>query len=222
MSKLTKLQNLAQNKMARLNSAGEWLPPLFLRLILFWEFFEAGLEKFNGENWFSHIQDNFPFPFNHIDTDISWFMATWGEMVFAVLLLIGLGTRFAAFSLIVITSVATAAVHWPADYGSLAELWQGYAISNDGFGNFKLPLLFIIMLMPLLFSGGGKFSLDYLAAKLMHTDEFGRTQSDFISKGLALAVMGVTLYFVMPSLGIALLIAGLILTILDKFITPTG
>lgn len=222
MSNLNKLQNLAQAKMARLNSAGEWLPPLFLRMILFWEFFESGLEKFNGDNWFSHIKDNFPFPFNYIDTNISWFMATWGEMVFAVMLLIGLGTRFAAISLVVITSVATAAVHWPAEYGSLAELWQGYAISNDGFGNFKLPLLFIIMLMPLVFSGGGKFSLDYLIAKFMNANEFGKTQSDFISKGLALAVIGLTLYFVMPVVGIVLLIAGLVLAILDRFVTPMG
>ncbi|WP_154223162.1 DoxX family protein [Marinicella rhabdoformis] len=222
MNTFNKLQNLAQVKMARLNSAGEWLPPLFLRLILFWEFFESGIEKYRGDNWFSHIKDNFPFPFNYIDTEISWFMATWGEMVFAVMLLIGLGTRFAAFSLIVITSVATAAVHWPADYGSLAELWQGYAISDDGFGNFKLPLLFVIMLMPLVFNGGGKFSLDYLAAKLMNANEFGRTQSDFTSKGLALAVMGLTLYFVMPVVGITLLIAGFALAIFDKLITPMG
>lgn len=221
MTTFNHIQNMAQAKMARLNSAGQWLPPLFLRLILFWEFWESGVEKYRGDNWFSHIKDNFPFPFNHIDTDISWFMATWGEMVFAVMLLFGLGTRFAAFSLIIITSVATAAVHWPADYGSLAELWKGYAISDDGFGNFKLPLLFIIMLMPLLFSGGGKFSLDHLIARLLHANEFGRSQSDFIAKGMALAIIGITLYFVMPSLGLAMMVVGLILAILDRFITPS-
>lgn len=222
MSATEQLKQLTMNKMARLNSIGQWLPPLFLRAILFWEFWEAGREKLNGENWFSHIQDNFPFPFDKISTELSWFMAMWGEMVFAVLLLLGLSTRFAAFSLIIITSVATAAVHWPAEFGSLAELWQGYAITDNGHGNYKLPLLFIVMLMPLLFSGGGKFSLDHLIALWTGNNQYGRTLSDFISKGMALAIIGLTLYFVMPTLGLALLLVGVILMVLDRFITPMG
>jgi len=34
----------------RLQGVGEWLAPLGLRLLLAWEFWEAGIEKYRGEN----------------------------------------------------------------------------------------------------------------------------------------------------------------------------
>lgn len=43
---------------------GNWSADLPLRLFLAWEFFESGLEKFNGNNWFADLQGSFPFPFN--------------------------------------------------------------------------------------------------------------------------------------------------------------
>ncbi len=222
MSVINTSKQLWLNLTARLNATGEWLPPLFLRLILFWEFWEAGTQKLNGENWFGTIQSNFPWPFHEIPANISWFMATWGELIGAVLLLLGLFTRFAAFSLIVITAVATAAVHWPAEWGSLAELWQGYAISNKGAGNFKLPLLFLVMLMPLLFRGGGKLSLDYLLAYLSGAqDAFGHTRPDLTAKGLALLALGLPLFFLMPLFGGLLLGLGAALVVLQRFLTPT-
>jgi putative oxidoreductase len=207
---------------SRLNSAGQWVPPMLIRAILFWEFYESGTEKLNGTNWFTSIQDNFPWPFNHISADVSWFMAAWGEYLFAILLLLGLFTRFAAVSLLVITAVATAAVHWPESYSSLSQLWEGYAISNKGAGNFKLPLLFIILLMPLVFSGPGKFSLDHLLTHLSKGDTSHPVTSDFISKGLALLVIGLTLFFVMPVTGLVLMALGIVLVAADRFITPQG
>ncbi len=146
----------------RLNALGEWLPGLFLRAILAFEYWEAGVQKFNGDNWFGSIKDNFPFPFNSVPVEFSWFLATWFELLGAIGLLLGLFTRFFSLSLIILTVVATLAVHWPDQWSTLGELWKGYAISNKGFGNFKLPLLFIIMLMPLLLRGPGKASLDHL------------------------------------------------------------
>lgn len=146
----------------QLQRAGTYIAPLGLRIVLAWEFFEAGLMKFNGSNWFTSIQEQFPFPFNVIPADISWTLATYTELLGGVALLIGLGTRFFSFSLIVLTVVATAAVHWPAEWHSLAELFQGYAISNKGFGNFKLPVLYLVMFIPLLLQGPGKLSLDHL------------------------------------------------------------
>ena len=177
-------------------------------MILFWEFYEAGAQKLNGENWFSHIADKFPFPFNHFSVEFSWFMAAWGEYLFAIMLLLGLFTRFAAVSLLVITAVATAAVHWPASYETLGQLWEGYAITDKGAGNYKLPLLFVILLMPLVFNGAGKFSLDHLLRKF--TGNTGGTQrvADLASWGLAALVLGLTLNFVMPILGIALMVIG--------------
>lgn len=148
-----------------LDGFGAYIAPLGLRIILAWEFFEAGLMKFNGSNWFVHIQDDFPFPFNIISPDISWAMATYAEMIGAVAILVGLGTRFFSATLIVLTIVATAAVHWPAEWNTFAELFQGYTISDKGFGNYKLPVLYLAMFLPLLFTGAGKFSLDYLIAR---------------------------------------------------------
>ena len=148
-----------------LNPAGDWIALLPLRLLLAYEFGSAGVKKLNGNNWFERIQDNFPFPFNVIPVEISWFMATWAEILGAACLVFGLFTRFWAFSLIILTIVAIAGVHWPDDWSSLAELWKGYAVSNKGFGNFRIPLLFIVMLLPLVFKGAGKLSLDHVLAK---------------------------------------------------------
>src|SRR5690606_17980295 len=149
---------------ARLDGIGDWLAPLGLRLILAWEFWEAGIAKLGGENWFDQVQDRFPFPLDQVPASLSWPLATWVELIGAAALLLGLGTRLAAFVLLMLTAVATVSVHWPAEWSGLAELWQGYAITDRGHGNFKLPLLFALMLLPLVFGGGGRLSLDNLIA----------------------------------------------------------
>jgi putative oxidoreductase len=138
---------------------------LGLRLLLAWEFWEAGMEKWRGENWFASIADRFPFPFDLLPADLSWAIATWAELLGAIALLLGLATRFTALSLGILTVVAIAAVHWPSEWHSLADLWRGYAITDKGFGNFKLPLIFLVMLWPLLLNGAGKLSLDAWIAK---------------------------------------------------------
>lgn len=145
-----------------LDPAGEWVALLPIRLLMAYEFGRAGLMKFNGSNWFANVQDNFPFPFNVIPVEISWFLATWAEILGGLCLVLGLFTRFWAFSLIVLTIVAIAGVHWPDDWNSLAELWKGYSVSDKGFGNYRIPLLFLVMLVPLVFKGAGRLSLDYI------------------------------------------------------------
>jgi putative oxidoreductase len=145
---------------AGLVSAGDWLALLPLRLLLAWEFWESGIIKLQGENWFGDVQDSFPFPFNVVPVDISWFLATWTEILGALGLALGLFTRFWALALIILSIVAIGGVHWPDDWDSLAELWKGYAITDKGFGSYKLPLLFIVMLIPLVLLGPGKASLD--------------------------------------------------------------
>lgn len=161
MNKLVKLKNQA---LGILDPAGDWVALLPIRLLMAYEFGTAGMMKFNGENWFAKIQDNFLFPFNHVPVEISWFLATWTEILGALGLFLGLFTRFWAFSLIVVSIVAISGVHWPEDWNSLAELWKGYAITNKGFGNYRVPLLFIAMLFPLIFRGAGKLSLDQILA----------------------------------------------------------
>jgi putative oxidoreductase len=150
-----------------LEGLGAWFGFLGLRFILGWEFYEAGVKKLNGENWFGHIVEDFPFPFNVVPVEISWWLATWTEIVGGLALVVGLFTRFWALSLIILTIVATAAVHWPDSYSSLGELLKGYAITDKGFGNYKLPVIFLAMLLPLLCFGPGKASVDHFLSTRM-------------------------------------------------------
>jgi putative oxidoreductase len=145
-----------------LDRIGTWLPQLALRGLVGWEFFESGLEKLHGENWFADIADRFPFPFGLLPVAASWFIATWAELLGGICLWLGLATRYWAAVLLVLSWVAIASVHWPDDWSSLAELWKGYAITDRGYGNFKLPLILMVMLLPLLFAGAGRVSVDEL------------------------------------------------------------
>ena len=84
---------LTQNIFGLLNRAGEWLSPLGLRLLLAYEFWQAGIEKLHGDNWFADIQDQFPFPFNLVPVDISWQLSTWTELIGPVALVLGLAVK---------------------------------------------------------------------------------------------------------------------------------
>jgi putative oxidoreductase len=148
MNLITTLTGLTQTTFGGLGKLGEWIAPLGLRLLLAYEFWQAGVEKLYGENWFADIQAQFPFPFNIVPPEISWQIATWTELIGPVLLVLGLGTRFASMALIILTFVAWASVH--------AGL--GYNVCDNGF---KLPLIYLVMFVPLLLSGPGKLSLDH-------------------------------------------------------------
>lgn len=155
------LQNRYAAIIQTLDGLDRWLPMLLLRLILAWEFGEAGWAKWHGENWFADL--SFPFPFNLLPATVNWQVAMGLELMGAAALVLGLFTRFFALSLMVVTVVAIASVHWPEHWSSLGELWMGYRIEDtegDGFGNYKLPLLYLVMLLPLLCRGAGKCSLD--------------------------------------------------------------
>ena len=134
------------------------IPPLLLRLVLAYEFWEAGWMKLHGENWFQDL--SFPFPFSLLPADVNWTLATAFELLGPIALVLGIGTRFVSLALMILTGVAIAAVHWPAEWHSLSELLQGYVITDEGHGNYKLPVLYLILFLPLLFGGAGTLSLD--------------------------------------------------------------
>jgi putative oxidoreductase len=190
----------------RLDGVGRSLPPLVLRLVMGWEFWESGIEKLRGENWFADIQQRFPFPFDLLPAGFSWTLSTWTELVGAVLLWIGLGTRLAAFALLFVTFVATSAVHWPDMWTMWSDLLQGYAITDKGHGNFKLPLLFVVMLLPLLFGGAGKASLDHLLARRSRMPASACGIDDAAAWALAAALLGVPFLMLLPKFGAALLL----------------
>jgi putative oxidoreductase len=122
-----------------------------IRLILAYEFFTAGLMKLNGSNWYGSIQDQFPFPFNLFSADFNWYLSMGAELTLPILLVLGLGARFAALGLIIVDIVAWISVHD-----------GGYTISDGGF---RLPLIFLTMLIPILILGSGRFGLDYYLGK---------------------------------------------------------
>ena len=149
---MDKIVDLIDAVFEKLNTVGEFLPLLAIRILIAYEFFEAGVEKLKGENWFPQIQDQFPFPFNMIPTDLSWFLATWSEVLGSVAILVGFATRFSALSLIILDLVAWYSVH----------AGSGYNVCSNGF---KLPLMYLVLLLPLLFMGPGKASIDHFIAR---------------------------------------------------------
>ena len=209
--------SLWESLTSRLRGIGQLLPPLILRLIMGWEFWQSGMEKYTGDNWFKDIQDKFPFPFSKIPADISWAMATYFELGGAILLIFGLFTRFAAYSLLVLTFVATAAVHWPDMITMWSDLAKGYAITDNGHGNFKLPLLFVIMLLPIIFQGPGKISLDYLLSRALKTDPMPEPLADAYAWSIALLALGIPFAMLMPMFGLALLIGALALFLFGRY-----
>lgn len=131
-----------------LDRLGEFAPQLLLRFFIAYEFWEAGIGKYRGENWFHDFRGEFPFPFNVMPADLSWFLATWTELAGAVAMVVGFATRFSAASLIILDIVAWYSVH----------AGNGYNVCSNGF---KLPLIYLIILITLLLSGPGKASLDH-------------------------------------------------------------
>ncbi len=199
----------------RLRGAGDWVASLGLRFLLAHEFWTAGVGKLEAgreaPNWFAN--QDFIFPFGMLSANANWFLVTWGEILAAVALVLGLFTRFFAFTLLVIAVVAIAAVHWPASWDSLGQLWEGYSVSrvmDDGEfrGNFRIPFLFMAMIAPLLFMGGGKLSLDYLLLKFTQRSDLAEQRNqDFLAFGIAAFIFGLVAVYLIPLWGVLLLIA---------------
>ena len=143
------MRTLASRALLLLDDIGTWLPQLGLRLLLAYEFWQSGLEKYHGENWFEDIQDQFPFPLSLVPPDVSWHLATSFELIGPIALVLGLGTRFFSASLIILTFVAWTSVH----------AGNGYNVCDNGY---KLPLMYVVMFLAPLFSGPGRISLDHL------------------------------------------------------------
>ena len=203
----------------RLRAAGDWIAPLGLRLLLAHAFIDAGLNKLDAgsqaPSWFANQE--FVFPFGLLSANMNWMLVTWGEILAGIGIALGLFTRFFALSLIVITAVAIATVHWPSSWDSLGQLWQGYSVSRvveDGVfrGNDRIPLLYLAMLVPLALLGAGKLSLDQLLLKLTdRSDLIHDRAEDSLAIGLGLILLALICVYLMTSWAIALLLVGVLL-----------
>jgi uncharacterized membrane protein YphA (DoxX/SURF4 family) len=165
------------------------LAPLALRLYLVPIFWVAGTTKLGGiENtiaWFGNPDWGLGLPFPALMA----YLAAYTEVVGAVLLALGLATRWISIPLMVTMLVAVFAVHWPNGWAAIAdsnvdevaarldtarEILQengnygwltekgGFVILNNGI---EFGVTYLVMLLALLFSGGGRFvSVDYWLA----------------------------------------------------------
>ena len=178
--------NLAQNLLDKTRMV-DFLGPLALRLYLFPVFWMAGTRKLEHSEqtiqWFANSL-NLPFP------TLMFWLAALTEAVGAVLLLLGLGTRWIAVPLIFTMIVAIFTVHW--EHGWLAIAASGdpeiasrlgkanellrehgnytwltekgrFVVLNNGI---QFAVTYLIMLLALFFTGSGRFvSLDYWIAR---------------------------------------------------------
>jgi putative oxidoreductase len=132
----------------RLDSIGAWLPQIALRLLLAYEFGTSGLAKWHGANWFHGIRDQLPAPFNLIPAELSWNLAMLVELAGSAALVLGAGTRLTSLILSALTVVGALAM----------QAGNGYNVCDNGW---KLPLIYLVLFLPLIFSGPGKLSIDF-------------------------------------------------------------
>ena len=140
------------DKLKRIISNVSFLPPLLLRLVLAYGFYEPALKKWDDINavakWFGNEDWGLGLPFPTLNA----YLAASTEALGAVLLFLGLGTRLISIPLIFTMLVAIFSVH----------IENGFAASDNGF---EIPLYYIIMLVVLLINGPGKLSTDALIYK---------------------------------------------------------
>jgi putative oxidoreductase len=121
------------------------LPLFFFRLILAIGFFTPAMMKWKNiggiAEWFGSM--GIPMPV------LNAYMAATTEMAAVILLPLGLATRFISIPLMITMVVAIVTVH----------IGNGF---NAGDNGYEIPLYYMLMLLALLISGAGKFSLDHL------------------------------------------------------------
>jgi len=168
------------------------LAPLAFRLYLVPVFWTAGVRKLAGiENtieWFGNPDWGLGLP----APALLAYLAAYTEVFGALLLLIGLATRWISIPLMVTMLVAIFAVHWEHGWAAIADsgasdvavrlgtardilrehgnyLWLtekgDFVILNNGV---EFAATYLIMLLSLLFTGGGRYvSVDYCLSRLL-------------------------------------------------------
>jgi uncharacterized membrane protein YphA (DoxX/SURF4 family) len=163
---------------------------LALRLYLVPIFWMAGTKKWQSFDqtvaWFGNSEWGLGLP----APELLAFMATWTEIIGAVLLAAGLAIRWISIPLMITMVVAAVTVHWEhgwyaiassesqevaarlgaakeilKEHGNYGWLTQkgNFVILNNGI---EFAATYFIMLLTLLFTGGGRFfSLDYWLAR---------------------------------------------------------
>ncbi len=167
------------------------LAPLALRLYLVPVFWVAGTRKIAGMDstieWFGNPEWGLGLPF----PTVLAYLAAYTEAIGALLLLIGLATRWISIPLMITMLVAAFAVHWDNGWAAIADssarevavrlgaakdilrehgnyAWLtekgNFVILNNGI---EFAVTYFVMLLSLFFTGGGRFtSVDYYLSRL--------------------------------------------------------
>ena len=167
------------------------LAPLALRLFLVPVFWMAGTQKIAGMEhtieWFGNEEWGLGLPYPALLAHL----AAYTEAIGALLLLLGLATRWISIPLMFTMIVAIFAVHWDNGWAAIADssaqevatrlgaardilqesgnyswfMEKGeFVILNNGI---EFGVTYLLMLFSLLFTGGGRFtSVDYFISRL--------------------------------------------------------
>jgi len=144
---LTGVPGLVQRATALMAALPEWVVAIAARVAVAGVFWTSARTKVEGlftikESTYFLFQYEYALPL--IPHDWAAVLATIGEHVFPVMLVLGLGTRFGALGLLAMTAVIQIFVY-P--------------------GAWNLHLLWATGLLYLIVRGGGSVSLDYLIAR---------------------------------------------------------
>ena len=167
------------------------LAPLALRLYLVPVFWMAGTQKIGSIDstieWFGNPDWGLGLP----APELLAYLAAYTEAIGALLLLLGLATRWISIPLIVTMLVAIFAVHWGNGWAAIADsssqevavrlgaakdilrehgnyAWLtekgGFVVLNNGI---EFGVTYLVMLLSLLFTRGGRYvSVDYYLSRL--------------------------------------------------------
>lgn len=147
---MNKLLSIYTRFIAIVNN-GQSIVLLCIRFALAYTFWDTGKKKFEDiaaiTEWFQSL--DIPAP------NLNAYMATYTELIGAILLVLGLGTRMISIPLIITMIVAIKTVHWE----------NGFPAGENGF---EIPLYFILMLICTLTFGAGKISVDHFVKKYVN------------------------------------------------------
>ncbi|CAD7844629.1 MAG: hypothetical protein [Olavius algarvensis Gamma 3 endosymbiont] len=129
---------------------------LFIRVYVAWVFLKAGLYKI-GDWDTTLVLFEYEYQVPLLNFELAAYLATFGELVFPVILIAGLGTRFTAIALSFVNIIAVVSY-----YATLAKgaglVWH---------------YLWGSMLLTTVLYGGGWFSLDYWLKSKLGRDHGG-------------------------------------------------
>ncbi len=165
--------NELYDKSSKLLSKTDDSALLLLRIILVYTFYGPAMAKFSNigatAGFFEHL--GIPLP------TLSAYMAAGTELIGAVLLALGLLTRFISIPLLFVMIVAIATVHGTNGFHVImpgdAYTWENPYVNGEVVNGtvvvlqngYEMVLYYMAMLMALMSKGAGRLSLDHFLFK---------------------------------------------------------